>query len=143
MCKFLSKLENENEHRCFKWINKIRMILNDASMMYSWQSNSIDINILKDACNNIFLRRWKDEVNQNSQCSFYELIKPVPKIEKYMLDIRHSAKSNLSKFIMRNNHLPVTYNRFYKENTYDDICPLCKSREIGNEIHYLFSFITN
>ena len=139
MCEFLSELRNKNEDTNFKWINKIRNILEETSLLSSWQSNSINMTLLKDSCNNIFLRRWKDEVNQNSQCSFYELIKPLPKIEKYMLDIRHSAKSNLLKFIMRNNHLPVTYNRFYEKYTYDDKCPLCKSGEIGNEIHYLFS----
>ena len=139
MCEFLSELRNKNDDTNFKWINKIRNILEETSLLSSWQSNSINMTLLKDSCNNIFLRRWKDEVNQNSQCSFYELIKPLPKIEKYMLDIRHSAKSNLLKFIMRNNHLPVTYNRFYEKYTYDDKCPLCKSGEVGNEIHYLFS----
>ena len=39
---------------------------------------------------------------------------------------------------MRNHHLPVTYNRFEKENVYDSLCPLCSSRDLGDESHYLF-----
>ena len=139
MCEFLSILTNKNQVNSFKWINKIRNVLEQTNLLPSWNSNSMNIGILKERCNNIFLCKWKEELNQNSQCSFYRLIKHEPKVEKYALNMTNSVKLNILKFIMRNHYLPVTYNRFQQEITFDDSCPLCTSGDVGNESHYLFT----
>ena len=59
-------------------------------------------------------------------------------MEKYLLNVNNPAKFQLLKFIMRNHLLPVTYNRFEKENIYDMVCSLCDLHVVGDEAHYLF-----
>ena len=57
MCEFLSELKNRNNDTNFKWLNRIKKILEDTSMLNSWQSNFINTRLLKDKYNDNFLEK--------------------------------------------------------------------------------------
>ena len=86
----------------------------------------------------MFLQNWNSELQCNSQCKTYKLIKEKPKIEEYLVTMDNAIKYKLLRFITRVHHLPATYNRYREENEYDTTCPLCPLGVLGDEIHYLF-----
>ena len=76
-------------------------------------------------------------MEQNSQCSTYNLFKHYHEMEEYLLELADVHKYSIAKFITRTHHLPITRSRF-KDYTADVTCPLCPSGDIGDECHYLF-----
>ena len=78
-------------------------------------------------------------MNENSQCTNYVLFKENLQMEDYLVQLEDEAKYIIEKFRTRMHHLPVTNNRFIRDNAKDSTCPLCNRGEVGDEFHYLQS----
>ena len=144
ICHLMSKkcLDNpESNH--FKWCQKIKATLDEAGFSSAWDAQELHTNYFKEIfsqrCNDIFLQKWKEKMQENSQCTNYLMFKQDLQIEKYLLSLDNSLKYNLAKFRTRTHHLPVTKARFNKVDPIDVSCPLCESGKTGDEYHYLFT----
>ena len=143
MCHFLNKLYIDNpDDFNFKWSARIKQLLDNAGFSYVWNAQNLNskhfVKVFKLRCNDMFLQNWNSELQCNSQCKTYKLIKEKPKIEEYLVTMDNAIKYKLLRFITRVHHLPATYNRYREENEYDTTCPLCPLGVLGDEIHYLF-----
>ena len=94
-----------------------------------WLVKAIDRR-LKD----IELQEWQAEVNSNSLCTFYRMIKDVHQKEPYLINLQYVLRTNLAKFRCGNNNLPVNANRWRNEGS--TVCPLCEKGCPGDEFHY-------
>ena len=81
---------------------------------------------------------WRTEVDENSQCHLYKLLKSNWGMEGYLRLLKPKLRSAMCKFRMRSHHLPVNANRFKATNGTGTICPLCDSNAVGDEYHYVF-----
>ena len=143
MCCFLNKLYIDNpDDFNFKWSARIKHLLETAGFSYVWNTQELNakyfVKCFKMRCNDMFLQNWSSELQRNSQCKIYTLIKEKPKIEEYLVTIDNAVKYKLLRFITRVHHLPVTYNRYREDNEHDTTCPLCPLGVLGDETHYLF-----
>ena len=141
LCEFIKKEFSPDIKHSFKWFSKIKDVFENIDLHFPANmidTTSVETKAYKEKCNNEFEKNWIREVDTNSQCEFYKIFKRKPAVEKYFLDTSNPLKHQLLKFMMRNHLLPVTYNRFEKENVYEMICPLCDSYVVGDEAHYLF-----
>ena len=143
MCSLLSKLYEESNDQNLRWPAKIKNILSNTELSYLWQVQVADYSYCKEEiktkCKNNFLKKWKEEINSNSQCEFYKMIKETPKIENYLSKLSYSLRINTAKFFIRGHHLPITNDRWNKDNNPDRFCKKCDMNEIGDENHYIFS----
>ena len=143
MCSLLSKLYEESNDQNLRWPAKIKSIFSATELSYLWQVQVADYSYCKEQiktnCKNNFLKKWKDEINSNSQCEFYKMIKESPKIENYLSKLTYSLRINTVKFFIRGHHLPITNDRWNKESNPDRFCKKCDMNEIGDENHYIFS----
>ena len=131
----------ESNH--FKWCQKIKTTLDEAGFSSAWDAQELHTNYFKEffsqRCDDIFLQKWHENMQENSQCTNYLMFKQDLQIEKYLLSLDNSLKYNLAKFRTRTHYLPVTKARFNKDDPIDVSCPLCESGKIGDEYHYLFT----
>ena len=143
MCSLLGKLYEESNDQNFRWHAKIKNILSATELSYLWQVQVADYSYCKEQiktnCKSNFLKKWKEEINSNSQCEFYKMIKESPKIENYLSKLTYSLRINTVKFFIRGHHLPITNDRWNKESNPDRFCKKCDMNEIGDENHYIFS----
>ena len=143
MCSLLSKLYEQSNDRNIRWPAKIRNILSDTELSYLWQVQVADYDYceeeLTSKCHKNFIGKWKEEIKSNSQCEFYKIIKESPKIENYLTKLSYSLRINTVKFFIRGHHLPITVDRWNKEDNADRSCKKCAQNAIGDENHYIFS----
>ena len=59
--------------------------------------------------------------------------------EDYLIDLNYYQRTALAKFRCRSNYLPITKSRFTPCTDAELECPLCDSKEIGDEFHYLIN----
>ena len=143
LCKLLQAEASDtaNDYN-FKWHNKLNAIASEIDCNFMcWDSGNVicDKITVKNRCYDLFVKNWKADRNQNSQCVFYKMFKSEFAKGKY-LETPCAVYFYLLKFIMRNHYLPVTFDRFNKNDAADSdkICTLCNLQELGDESHYLF-----
>ena len=133
--------ENNNDQK-LRWPAKIKSILSDTGFSYLWQVQTADYKLskpqLKSKCHDLFLDKWKEEVNSNSQCEFYRSIKGQPKLENFLTDLSYSLRINTVRFFIRGHHLPITLDRWNQVNSIDRNCKKCEQNVLGDENHYVF-----
>ena len=140
-----TELKENKDNVSYKWLKKIKQIIDDTGFSYVWLSNdqisSSFRSMFKQRRHDIFVQNWRNEMNSNSQCMVYKMFKQAPKIEKFMLNLDYVHKIRLSKYISRVHNLPVTNIRFnFKDNDSSTFCPLCNDiNTVGVESHYLFA----
>ena len=143
MCSLLSKLYEQSNDQNLRWPAKIKSILSDTELSYLWQGQVADYKYckeeLKSKCRKNFIDKWKDEIQSNSQCEFYRIIKDSPKMENYLTNLSYSLRLNTVKFFIRGHHLPITVDRWNKEGNANRSCKKCSQNAIGDENHNIFS----
>lgn len=124
-----------------RWICKVKEILNLCGLSYFWllQSNH-DPKSLKSIIdrrmNDMDLQTWNSDVNKNSLCYNYRIIKNTLHCEQYLIKLDFSSRLTLAKFRCGNIKMPSNC-RFSVENN-DKLCKLCTDGMLGDEFHYLF-----
>ena len=127
----------------FKWIKHVKDTINKINLFNFWTLDCFELtefkNLFKRKCMFDFRLRWETEMKNNSQCSFYRLIKNTPFQENYLKTQHYGIISTLSKFRTGSHHLPYTRKRFDKSGSHHSLeCELCAQNVVGDEIHYLF-----
>ncbi len=88
----------------------------------------------------IFDIYWKEEMMKSSggKLRFYRKLKFSVGLEKYLTGIANTKHRHaVTRLRISAHHLPVEQGR-YANIPYDSrICTLCKSGEIGDEVHYI------
>ena len=140
------KLHNPNTNLLgaynFPWFNKINEILSSCNFSNLWRDqNQYSTKLLLkctifDTLDHLEQESWLNNVNTNQDCYNYRIFKQNLNFESYLTNIPFYYRVILSKFRCKNNKLPVNKNRFNKE-ILDRKCYLCKSRDIGDEYHYI------
>ena len=90
--------------------------------------------ILKDQ----FLTNWSSEVQSLPKCTTYRIFKENLTFEKNLLVLPRKLAKDLSRFRVSNHSLPIEMLRYSNVPREERLCPLCDTREIGDEYHYIF-----
>ena len=147
LSKFIEKIHNDVDNERFKdfsfnWCAKITRVLECTGFSQIWVNPSLYSCSVKRSLSgklkDIFKENWLHDINNNTQCSIYKLFKHEHGMEKYLVLLNDHHKYIISNFRMRVHNLPITRNRFSRDNMFDVVCKLCDSGDIGDEIHYLF-----
>ena len=112
--------ENPNDIFVSKWISKLKVILNTTGHSYVWleQSNVNPVNckylqtIIKQKVNDISKQNLLSDINNNTQCSIYRIIKTDLQLEPYLTRLDNRSRIILCKFRCRNHKLPCVTVRF-------------------------------
>ena len=144
MCSLLSKHYDDTLDEKLKWPSKIKSILEETELNYMWYDPFLNVEsaklLLRQKCQDNFIKRWKENLANNSQCKVYKLLKETPKIENYITELNNPLLTHFIQFITRVHHLPVTADRFvYENDPRNKICTKCDLNEIGDESHFLFT----
>ena len=129
----------------FKWLDKVKQVLNENGLGHVWLSQGTDVYhvwlkekivlVLRDS----FVQSWTRDVNTMSKCNMYKLFKVNFGCETYMNELSDDLRYFYTRFRCRNSRLPVetaSYNLIRDDS--DTICKLCDATMIGDEFHYLF-----
>ena len=81
------------------------------------------------------LQQWSVEVNDNTACDYYNLIKSQHELEKY-LSLGFKNRCIVSQFRSRSNFLPIHMTKFDDIVANDIHCPFCDVSPC-DEIHFL------
>ena len=146
-CMLELSMYNSSLKSC-PWSTKINSLLDNYGFSYvhlipvtnetTKFANSF-INAFKTRVSDVSNQEWWSNVVSNSQCSFYEKIKIKNCFEDYIKCLDGKYLYNMIRFRTRCHRLPITNNRFCKNNVnISTTCKLCSMNEIGDEMHYLF-----
>lgn len=129
-----------------KWIFKLKDILNRTGLGFYWDNQyTCNGNQLKDVIKtrifDIANQNWCSDINDNSSCVNYRILKNSLVFEKYLIKLDFNERIHLSRFRCGNTKLPS--NRRFNVHVdgldiLDKSCNLCSSNLIGDEYHYLF-----
>ena len=88
-------------------------------------------------------QNWHAELYENSQCTFYRMIKDQLSIDKHVTLLSDKELIVYNRFICRNHQLPIAKIRFQDHavdpSSHDRAarCHLCNLGDVGDEFHYL------
>ena len=106
----------ESNH--FKCCQKIKTTLDEAGFSSAWDAQELHTDYFKEIFSqrrdDIFLQKWQENLQEDSQCTNYLMFKQDLQLEKYLLSLDNSLKYNLAKIRTRTHHLPVTKARLTK-----------------------------
>ena len=141
LCHFMTQLcISSSTINNFKWLKHIKENIDQSGFGWVWNTTNINLELFKSMFKqrslDIFIQNWQADIDSNSQCSTYKVLKRVHEIEFYIGKIEPAHAYNLIHFRTRTHQLPVSRDRF-NENA-DIKCNLCQSGHVGDEIHYLF-----
>ena len=130
-------------NRCFKWINDIKNILDDSGFSYLWNSQispgtQAIKSVIKQRLVDQFYQKLVSEMEQSSRGRFYLTFKIDFNLEKYQTVLKKQDRNIFCRFRCSNLKLPVEIGRWRNIPYENRQCPLCDSREVGDEFHYFF-----
>ena len=137
------KCTETNDFQC-KWLAMIKNVLISLEMGDIWFQEGMSYTtefvkrICKDKIKESFCQEWKNDVLAHNYCDIYCTFKSSWCFENYLTKLNYYNRVSLSKFRCRSNYLPISRSRFNDYNINDILCPLCESKDIGNETHYIF-----
>ena len=132
-----------NENVQFKWINDIKNILDDSGFSYLWNSQispgtQAIKSVIKQRLVDQFYQKLVSEMEQSSRGRFYLTFKIDFNLEKYQTVLKKQDRNIFCRFRCSNLKLPVEIGRWRNIPYENRQCPLCDSREVGDEFHYFF-----
>jgi hypothetical protein len=128
----------------FKWTNKIKEILTQIGRPDIWLNQQFIINknlhiTVKQTLIDQYKQHWASLLQNSNKGRIYNSFKHALEYEKYFNILQKKDYITLFKFRTCNNRLPIETARWSRDNTINNICKLCNSREIGSEQHYLLN----
>lgn len=142
MFRFCKTLYDSNILK-INWIENIKQIFDKCGYSNVWYDKNINVKWLKASLHqkleDIEKQSWLSEINSKSCCTTYRIFKTEFGYENYLNLYECKQRITLCKFRCGNHRLPINKGRFEKVDRNLRLCPLCDSKEIGDEFHYLFS----
>ena len=94
--------------------------------------------VLRDRVSAIECQDWHSAVTGSGACSTYKRFKSHLRFEKYLTIMSQREATALCRYRCGNHKLPITTGRYNKVEKIERVCPLCNTKAIGDEHHYLF-----
>ena len=135
--KFMTSQNNSE----FKWIQKIKSILNTVGRNDLWvkQKNITNKNIhkqIKQTLIDQFKQSWHAQLTQSNKGLIYNSFKITHEFEAYFKILPRYQSFLLYKYRSANHRLIVETARWDGTAFNERICPLCDLGEVGTERHY-------
>ena len=124
----------------FKWITKIKTILNHSGISWVYSHPELCKNKqlndhLKSYFNDLAQQLWNTEINHNRLCNSYKYHKSIPTREKYLTVLGFKDRRTFAKFRCADINFPHVRSLYANETL--TVCPLCDSECIPDEYHLL------
>ena len=126
------------------WLGRIKDLFDSLGFSYLWDSQAQDLEFsvfksivsqrLSDTCQ----QDWHSDVNTNSQCIVYRILKQKLEFENYLVELNPADRKSFCRFRCVNNKLPIVTGRYANVPRGDRLCEYCSLNQIGDEFHYLF-----
>ena len=128
----------------FKWISKIKSILNGVGRPDLWQNqhNIIEKYIhrsVKQTLIDQFRQTWHSQIQLSNKGIIYSNFKESPDFENYLKLLPMRDCITLFKYRTANHRLPIETGRWDGTLLQERKCNLCTRNEIGSERHYLLN----
>ena len=130
----------------FKWIHKIKSILQDLNESWLWNAsinlNSNEIYRMKKHFTFILEKKyevlWKEEVFRTPKCYLYRVYKSDFVKEKYFSKLSDAMSIALCRFRACNHKLPIESGRYLNIPRSERSCHLCNVNELCDEYLVIF-----
>ena len=135
-------LHNSNQN--FKWLNKIKEILNSVGRTDLWISQNSLLNKstpsrIKMTLIDQYKQTWHDQMQLSNKGRIYKSFKTSHTYERYFNILPRRNFITLFKFRTCNTRLPSETGRYEGIDFLDRLCPLCNTGSPGTERHYIFN----
>ena len=122
------------------WLTKIKEILDKCGMSNVFVShNVISVkcirNVVSRNLQDQWVQLWQNEISDMSSCKTYNTYKREYCLEKYIIELKKSARIIISKFRCNNTQLPIVTGRYKDTPRHNRKCPLCSDNALGDEYH--------
>ena len=133
---------NEHQNYNFKWLNKIKSILQSVGRPDIWENQfNTDLKYIhkqvKQTLIDQFKQKWHSELSRSNKGKIYLNIKENHGLEMYFNILGKKDMLNIFRYRTANHSLPVETGRYDAIPFDDRLCPLCEIGTIGTEKHYL------
>ena len=124
-------------------LEHLTSILDDSGFSYLWNSQispgtQAIKSVIKQRLVDQFYQKLVSEMEQSSRGRFYLTFKIDFNLEKYQTVLKKQDRNIFCRFRCSNLKLPVEIGRWRNIPYENRQCPLCDSREVGDEFHYFF-----
>ena len=100
-----------------------------------------DINVAKDAINNLYNDCWKKEARQKPKLKFYNKFKTDPSTEYYLkMQLSPTERYHMSQLRLGILQIAIETGRYRSVPVEQRFCILCNDNKIEDEIHILFKY---
>ena len=128
----------------YKWINKIKDILNSVGRTELWinQTQITQQNIhmkIKQCLIDQHKQLWQTQLTQSNKGLIYKSFKTALEFEPYFKILSLEESLLIFKFRSSNFKLPIETGRWDGALLQERLCNLCNLEQIGSERHYLLS----
>lgn len=139
--KYMLNLPNSN----FKWISKIKEILNSVGRPDMWENqfhlNQTNIHKqVKQTLIDQFKQQWHEQLQESNKGRIYNSFKEQFEFEPYFKTLSTQESMTIFQYRTANHRLPVETGRYDGTPFVDRVCTLCNMRNaqpVGCERHYL------
>jgi hypothetical protein len=127
----------------FKWINKLKSILDHTGNTVTWLNQNPPKNFDKTIKRNLidqFLQQWSEQTNNSSKGINYRIYKEHTNFEDYLKILPQNLRLSLFHFRTGNHKLPIETMRWRQNYVpYEQRrCLYCTLHDSPDEFHYLF-----
>ena len=125
------------------WLTSIINTVNNCGLGYLLNSPPGTLNlqytksIVKNRTLDIETQEWHSQVMESGHCTNYRIFKNELHFEEYINILSSKETTDLCRFRCGNHKLPITVGRHTGVEKSQRHCPLCKSKAIGDEYHYI------
>ena len=125
------------------WLTSIINTLNNCGLGYLLNSPPGTLNLqhtkstVKNRTLDIETQEWHSQVMESGHCTNYRIFKTELHFEEYINILSSKETTDLCRFRCGNHKLPITVGRHTGVEKSQRHCPLCKSKAIGDEYHYI------
>ena len=129
----------------FPWYTEVANAINNCGLGYLLETPSEHLDprnikaVLRDRVSAIECQDWHSTVTDSGACSTYKTFKSHLRFEKYLTTMNRREAIVLCRYRCGNHKLPIITGRYNKVEKNERVCPLCNTKAIGDEPHYLFT----
>ena len=129
----------------FPWYTEVAETINNCGLGFLLATPSEHLYpknikaVLRDRVSAIECQYWHSTVTDSGVCSTYKKFKSHLRFEKYLTTMSPREVIVLGRYRCGNQKLPNIRGRYNKIEKRKRVCPLCNTKGIGDEPHYLFT----
>ena len=129
-----------SEETQFKWLSKIKQILDESGRSDLWLNQPCIFNCsrtIQSVLEAQFLQTRSTKLDASSIGLNYRLFKDSINVEQYFVKLPRTLFMHLGKLRTGNHQFPCERGRWQELELSERKCLLCSRQEIGDEFHYL------